>query len=173
MASEDPDFLKSIEPFINEYYNGLKQYNLRNWVFDSQMHDKKTMAVDIVRYLVFLPFFIIASAFHILPYLIFNYIGKTAKDVQFQSSLKFVAGTFLFPFYYLLFFAFPIPLFAKIIFLLPMPVLGILSFDYFIVLKKQWAKFRYFKLLKGKNAKLNSLVEIRNRIFRTLDELFL
>lgn len=173
MVSENPDFFKSLEPVVNEYYNGLKKCNLRNWVFDTQIPDKKTMVVDFVRYLVFLPFFIIASAFHIIPYLIFNYIGKTAKDVQFQSSLKFVAGTFLFPFYYLLFLALPLPFIAKIIFLLPMPVLGILSFDYFIGLKKHWAKLRYSILLKEKNSKLNKLVEIRNRIFRTLDELFL
>ena len=173
LATEKPDLMESLKSNVYEFYSGLNQLKLRNWVFDAEMPDRKTLYFDIVRYAAFLPLFVIAVAFNIIPYLICDYVARKIKDTQFQSSFKFVVGIFLFPLYYFLFLFFPMPLITKIVILLPMAVLGVLSFDYYIGLKKQWAKFRYFKMLKEKNYQLIGLKQVREQILRTLDTLFL
>jgi 1-acyl-sn-glycerol-3-phosphate acyltransferase len=172
-AKENSEVLESLKEDVNEYYKGLKKLNLRNWVLNTTIPEKKELAFDLLRYLVFLPFFIAASAFNFIPYFVSGYIGNKAKDPQFRSSIKFVTGSFLFPLYYLLFIILPLPLLIKIIFIVTMPLLGILSFDYFIGLKKQWAKLRYFRMLKHNDNELLGLKHVRDRIFSNLDKIFL
>jgi hypothetical protein len=172
-ASKDPSTLESLKEDVNTYCNGLKKLNLCNWVFDMKTPSIQEITFDVVRYLAFLPFFMIAAAFNFIPYFVSNYIAKGAKDPQFQSSIKFVISSFLFPLYYLLFLALPLPLLIKLIFVITMPLLGVLSFDYGIGLKKQWIKLKYFRMLHGKHAELIHLKQLRERIFSTLDKIFI
>jgi len=173
LAAENPTMLESLKENVYKYYKGLTNFNLRNWIFDAAVPTWKELSFDVIRYLLFLPLFIIAAVFNFIPYFVCDYIAKGVKDPQFQSSIKFVLGSFLFPIYYLLFLALPLPLLIKLIIVLPMPLLGILSFDYYKGLKKQWAKFRYLKMLKQNNRQLTGLKQLREGIFSTLDELFL
>ena len=53
-----------------------------------------------------------------------------------------------------------------------MPIFGVLSFDYFILLKKLWAKIRYFKMMRENNYELTGLKLVRNQIIHKLDDIF-
>lgn len=172
-VSKDPSLLESLKGSVHDYCKGLKKLNLHNWVFDSKIPTKWEVAFDVLRYLIFLPFFVVGSAFNFIPFFVSNYLAKGAKDPQFISSVKFVAGSILFPVYYLLFLGLPLPILIKIIVIMIMPPLGVLSFDYYKGLKKQWTKLRYFRLLKGNNKELINVRHIREGIFSTLDKIFL
>jgi len=172
MANEDPSLLDTIKANVNEYQHELKKLHLTNEVLDTKKPENKELLFDIIRYLFFLPFFVVATGINIVPYFICDYVSKGAKDTQFRSSIKLVLIAFLFPLWYILFLVLPIPFITKIMILLPMPVLGILSYDYFQGLKIQWAKFMYFRMLHKSNSKLNDLKQARERIFSILDPLF-
>lgn len=172
-AYHNPIKLEEFKPLVNEYLSGLKRLNLRNWVMDTTKPAKKEVYFDILRYVLFVPFFVIATAVNIIPYVICDKFSKRTKDPQFVSSFKFVIGLFLFPIWYLLIMVMPIPLITKGLILLTMPILGILSFDYFISLKKVYAKYRYLKMIKENNYDLTGLREKRNELMQKLDELFI
>ena len=171
-AHDNPAILDSLRTSINEYQNGLKKLNLSDWVLDAEKPDRKTLYFDILRYTAFLPFFLISTAINYIPYFLCNYVANGAKDNQFKSSIKLVLMAFVFPFYYLFFLVLPFPLITKIILLLPMPILGILSFDYFKGLKRAWTKYSYFKMLAKNNYELTGLKQLREHILHTLDQLF-
>jgi 1-acyl-sn-glycerol-3-phosphate acyltransferase len=171
-AYHDPLVLEDLKPLVNEYMNGLKRLNLRDWVFDTPKPTKKEIGFDVVRYLLFLPIFAAATAVNIIPYLVCDLYSKRIKDPQFVSSFKFAIGLFLFPLWYLFILVLPIPLITKALIILVMPMLGILSFDYFLSLKKLYAKFRYFRMKKDNNHDLAAVRNKRDELFQKLDGLF-
>ncbi len=172
-AYHNPIMLEEFKPLVNEYLSGLKRLNLRNWIFDTTKPPKKEVYFDIVRYLLFIPLFLAATAVNIIPYIICDKFSKSTKDTQFVSSFKFAVGLILFPLWYLLLMLMPIPIITKGLILLTMPILGILSFDYFLSLKKVYAKYRYFKMMKENNYDLSGLREKRNELMQKLDDLFI
>jgi 1-acyl-sn-glycerol-3-phosphate acyltransferase len=173
LSDEKPAVLDSLKAQVNEYTTGLKGLSLQDWVLDEQMPDKKALFLEIAKFLFFLPFFLVTTVFNFIPVFICSNISERIKDTQFRSSFKFVLGTILFPVYYLLFLLLPIPLMTKLILVVPMPVLGALSYDYYVALKKSWVKYRYFKMIKEGNHELATIRQTRTGIFRTLDHLFL
>ena len=172
VANENPSFLIDFNFKVSEYLTKLKKLGLADWVINSEKPDKKTLLFDISRYLVFLPFYLFAIAVHYIPYKVCDFVANGAKDNQFRSSIKLVLIAFLFPVYYLLFLVLPFPLITKLILLLPMPILGVLSFDYFMGLKNQWTKFKYFRMLRQNNNELAGLKQLKEKIITTLDHLF-
>lgn len=170
LASADPSKLDLLRGMVNEYTHGLKRLGLADWVFDVRMPGQKAIWSDALTYLLFFPFFVAAAIVHAIPALICRYVSDRATDAQFRGSFKFALGTFLFPLLYLFFLALPLPLFTRLILILPMPVLGPLAFDYYVSVHKQWIKFRYFRMRKTAHYELNGLVLLRERILRMLNE---
>lgn len=171
-AYKDPLKLEGLKPLVNEYMAGLKRLNLRDWVFECSKPSKNDLYFDIIRYTLFLPFFAVATAVNIIPYLVCDKFSQRCKDPQFISSFKFATGLIVIPLWYLLLMVMPFPLITKALILVTMPVLGLLSFDYFISLKKQWAKYRYLKMVKQNNPAIRHLGELRREIFQKLDGIF-
>jgi hypothetical protein len=50
-----------------------------------------------------------------------------------------------------------------------MPVLGILSYDFLIALKRSWNEWRYNKFRRENNSGLNRLIELRKKIIKMMD----
>jgi 1-acyl-sn-glycerol-3-phosphate acyltransferase len=172
IAYHNPEKLEEYKDLLKNYILGLKQLNLRDWVFDSVKPTKKAMCFDVGRNIFFLPFFGASTLVNIVPYMICDFYSKRIKDPQFVSSFKFAIGLFLFPVWYLLIMMMPIPLITKGLILLTMPLLGVLSFDFFISLKKIYAQYRYFKMMKENNRNLEVLRKMRNELLKKLDEQF-
>lgn len=171
-AKENPSLLDALKSEVTQYIEGLHKLGIDHEALDTEKPDNKTLAFEILRYLCYLPLFAISTAVNIIPYFICDYVSNGVKDTQFRSSFKFVLMAFLFPLWYLLFLLMPIPLITKVIILVPMPILGVLSYDYFQGLKAQWMKIRYFNLLGKKDQRLSQVIQIRSRIYGALDALF-
>lgn len=172
-AYQNPLKLEEIKPIVNEYMAGLIHINLRNWVFDTEKPAIKAVLFDIIRYVLFMPFFVAATAVNIVPYIVCDKFSKKTKDTQFVSSFKFAVGLIIFPLWYLIILLMPIPFITKGLIIITMPLLGVLSFDYYLSLKKQYAKYRYLKLLNIGNAELVRLRKIRSDLFQKLDNMFI
>ncbi len=169
ISKTDQEHLEILLPIVNEYRSGLKKLHLSDEVFDMGPFNHKNLYFDIIRYSFFLPFAVVGTLFHFLPGIIINFLSGRVKDSQFQSSVKFVLYMILFPLYYIIVFALRIPIYTKIIVLLLMPVLGILSFDYAIALKRCWYRRRYYNFRKGNSSELNRMTELRSKIIRKMD----
>jgi 1-acyl-sn-glycerol-3-phosphate acyltransferase len=171
LASSEPAKLNTLGTLVNEYTNGLKRLGLADWIFEAKMPDRKTVWFDISKYLLFLPLFAASVMVHAVPVLICRYFSGRVGDTQLRSSFAFALGALLFPVCYLFFFLLPIPLYTKLLLILPMPVLAPLAYDYYVSVKEQWMKFRYFRMQKAGHYELNGLGQVRERLLRMLDEL--
>jgi 1-acyl-sn-glycerol-3-phosphate acyltransferase len=172
LANQYSPLVSNLEPLVTEYSQGLRKANLRNWVFDTKMPEIPELSFELFKYVLFLPFFVVAAGFNAIPYALSWYMSTRIKDTQFRSSFKFAIGFLAFPLYYLLMFAWPIPLMTKLIFLVTMPLLGLLSFDYFVALKKLYGKFRYHSMVKDNDPVIKHLQKLRTEIYKKLDQIF-
>lgn len=172
LANENPAQMESLFYDVENYLNKLERFKVDDDVFDYQVPPRKELVIDVLRYLFFLPFFALGAAVNYIPYFVCTYVSNGVKDTQFRSSFKLVLIAFLFPLWYLLFLVLPIPLFTKVIMLVPLPILGILSYDYFQGLKKQLKRLNYFWMLRKKDPELTTLRQLRAKIFSTLEPLF-
>lgn len=113
------------------------------------------------------PLFLYGFVFNILPYyFIKRFVGKV-KDNQFYSSIKYGAGTFIYPVYYLLLliisFIF-ILFYWSIAFVISLPLTAFFAYYYAKTYKQLWYKYKFTTLDKGTK---NRLVES----FKQLEEL--
>lgn len=172
MVTGNPSKLEDVKQMVSKYSDGLDHLKLEDWVMDSLLPDKKTLWFNVLKYLMFLPFFIGTAMINIVPAAICKYLSKKSDDPDFESSFKIASAAVIFPLFYLLvLFALPLPVYTRILLILPMPVLLPLAYDYYLSLKKQWIKIRYFAMMKRKSPELASLKQLRDKILRTLDDL--
>ena len=156
-------------PMVNEYFSLLKKMHLVDEVFTMEPYNRKTLYFDIIRFAFFLPAACAGIIFHFLPASVIYYLSHKVKDTQFRSSVKFVLCMIIFPIYYIIILALPIPLYTKILILLFMPVTGILSFDYTGAVKRRWYFWQYYKIQKSDISDYNNLAELRGKIIKMLE----
>jgi 1-acyl-sn-glycerol-3-phosphate acyltransferase len=169
ISKTDRESLESLLPLVNEYISGMQRLNLTNEVFEMGPFKSTDLYFDVIRYTFFLPFAVAGILFHLVPAIIIKYLSVRVKDTQFQSSVKFVLYMVLFPLYYFIILALRFPIYTKILVLLIMPVLGILSYDFLIALKRSWNEWRYNKFRRENNSGLNRLIELRKKIIKMMD----
>ncbi|NJK96064.1 MAG: hypothetical protein HC905_15185 [Bacteroidales bacterium] len=126
------------------------QLGLKPWVFSwKSPRNMESWLSDFGRYMVFAPVFICAALFHAIPFAVSEYYSNKVKDKQFVSSMRFVLSFLAYLIWYLIFLAFPVSIIIKVILVITMPVLGVMSYDYWDSLKKIRVKAN-FLLLKRK-----------------------
>jgi 1-acyl-sn-glycerol-3-phosphate acyltransferase len=172
IANSQPEVLHSLKAEVLEYNLGLKRLNISDQAFKSDEPKIKDLAFDLLRYILFLPFFAIAVAFNAIPFFgVSSFAKKKIKDPQFVSSVKYVLLLIAFPLYYLLFLLMPIPLLLKICMVLTMPILGLLSVDYYWAVLDLFKKIRFWSLEKGSSTELFRLKTLRKNIANQLETL--
>lgn len=171
VSKTNKEQLEQLKPAVEEYISMLKNLRLDEDVFESDPNPWKTFYFDVIRYTVFMVFALAGTLFHLLPAIIIKYLSSSVKDTQFQSSFKFVLGMVIFPIYYLSMLALPIPIFTKIFIILLMPILGVLSYDYFLSLKRWRKRWRYYNLKVDNHSELVRVTKIRGYIIEILDRL--
>ncbi len=169
IAKTDHESLEFLRPVVNEFNSVLKSLRLVKDVFDLNPYNRNVLYFDIIRYSLFLPFALVGIFFHILPAIFIKFISGKVKDTQFQSSVKFVMCMILFPVYYIIILIMPVPVYSKILVLLVMPVLGVLSFDYFTEMKSNLYLRRFYKLKQSGSMELSRLIELRGKIIKMMD----
>jgi 1-acyl-sn-glycerol-3-phosphate acyltransferase len=173
LVRNKPSVLDQLQPLFIQYSNGLKRLQLEDSVFDFKLPKTKTIIFEILRYLTFLPFCIIAAFVNIVPFYIIEHLSNRISDTQFRSSYKFVLTLVFYPVFYLLLLLMPFPLLTKLLIIISAPILGILSYDYFFSLKGVWHKIRYFRMMKENNQELAAIKYARDQMVRILDGIFL
>jgi len=163
--SQDTTLADELNSYVSEYNNILKRLNFYNEVFENKF-SKENVIIDAIRFLFFLPFVSAGALFNAIPALISSFLSKKTDDPQFISSIKFGIGNVVFPIYYLLFLVLPIPFITKILLIIIMPVLGILSYDYFKGLRIFWASVRLRIGLSQNDPAISRLIYARSQIIK-------
>jgi 1-acyl-sn-glycerol-3-phosphate acyltransferase len=167
-----PEGISALDKIVSEYRKGLKQEKLGDRVFRKSFGVGEVVLSSIVHIILF-PVFLFGLINNILPFWFAGSRVKNIKDTQFHSSVKYVVGMIVFPFWYIVitgilaFLALPVWLIAM--YLLLTPVCGILAFDYYIRMKKLIAKFRYF--FKRNSPSIRVLRDQRKKITDLMDDI--
>lgn len=168
----DPENIKDLDFKVREYNSGIKQYNIRDWVLRKDLSLPLVIIKSIIL-LILTPVFIYGTINNIIPYLLPSLLTNKLKDKQFTSSIILVFGLIFFPVFYLiqsiLFLVFTEPNWWTSIYLISLPITGLLAFNlhrYFIKLRAQWVF-----LLNRKKEKLIKLTKLRKEIISNVNKI--
>lgn len=171
----DPEWFYKMNDLIREYYDGLHKLQLRNWVLESEQYYFFPLFLNSVLLIITLPVFLYGFLHNIIPFIIPHRFVRKIKDKQFHSSFKFVLSLILFPVFYIifgLFFGLMIQNFwFTLVYLVSLPVSGMIAFRLYVLYKKNTAKWRYKILLKNNNNLLENLKKTREEIMMKMDNL--
>jgi 1-acyl-sn-glycerol-3-phosphate acyltransferase len=168
VEGEQPEKMSVLSEKVSEYSRGVESFRMRDWVFRRSRHSLLALILASLGMLISLPVFLAGTLTHILPYWGFDKLSLRIKDTQFRSTIKFVAGVFLIPFYYLILFIpvwiFTEPGWLKWVFLGGLLPAGLFAHVWYIWLKKLSSLWRYRWLTLTGNSKLTRINELRKQI---------
>jgi 1-acyl-sn-glycerol-3-phosphate acyltransferase len=171
-----PEDIAVLNQHMTEYQNLLNQYDFRDWIIKKGTLSLPVLLADVVLLILTLPAFIYGFLANILPFYIPAHIARTKiKDTQFQSTFKFVLAMIFFPLMYLLWM---IPGFilidngwARLAFLLSLPVAGMAAYFYYIHFKKMRSRFRLYHMILAGNPAIKKLTGLRKTIMEYMDQI--
>ncbi len=165
-----PDDIKVLDTKVSNYISGIKQFNIRDWIFRKNITWPAVLLKSILL-LILSPLFIYGAINNIIPFSLHLPITKKLKDRQFTSSITFAFGVIFFPILYLiqsiLFLIFTEPNWLTLIYFISLPITGLIAFNLhrtFVKLRAQWVF-----LFNKKNEKLTKLISLRKEIILTVN----
>ncbi len=171
-AGNNPEEFKELDNKVNKYSSLLKKFNLRDWVLEKST-SKLNIFLHAIILLLGLPVFVYGAANNIVPYFLPRKITRKIKDKQFVSSIVFSLGIFSFPIIYLvlfgLFWIFSGIWWLALIYLITLPITGLLSFIYSRLFVKFLSKIK-FSFNKNK-AEIQELISLRKDIIKKMDKI--
>ena len=139
----NPESILHLDTLVKEYQNLLKECNLRTWVIEKN-EPFVNIAIKSLLLAISFPIFLYGFINNFIPYYLPKPLITKLKDRQFTSSITFVIGLLSFPIIYLIEFCliwiFTDTWWIKIIYLISLPISGLLAFSFhrfFIKLKSQ------------------------------------
>jgi 1-acyl-sn-glycerol-3-phosphate acyltransferase len=124
----------------------IKKLKIRNWVPAVEKYSWFNIIVNFIILLLFSPLFVIGFTLNYLPFQLPVIASKKIKDPQFLSSIRFGVSLFsfliIYVIYLILLFIFTDIWYIPFIAILGIYILGIISFRYYILLKKTISKFK-------------------------------
>jgi 1-acyl-sn-glycerol-3-phosphate acyltransferase len=166
----NPALAEEFKPWVNEYQNTLKRLKLNNDTFHNHFPENY-MIWDIIRYVFAIPFVIAGLFFNAIPAFATWFFSSRVKDTQYISSFKYAIGLVTFSLYYLLFLAIPFPVLMKLLFVVTMPVLGILSYDYIKGVKLFLSTIRFRARFNQSEPSYSRLHYVRTQIINKVKNL--
>jgi 1-acyl-sn-glycerol-3-phosphate acyltransferase len=161
-----PENISQLDNIVKQYTEGLKEVNLRDWVIAIKKQPVASLVLKTFGQVILSPLFAFGFINNFIPYIFTEGRTKNLKDPQFFSSFKYVIGMIIFPIWYLIIAGLlaltRLPVWSILIYIIALPVAGLLAFHYFIGLKKLSARWRYY--FGRNNAKIRSVFEFRNEI---------
>lgn len=150
-----PEEVAGIQDYLNEINDLSKKLGIQPWVLNWKQPQKFVdWFLDVSRLVCFLPVFFVAALFNGLPFFTSYLVARKVKDPQFVSSVQFVFSMVLFTLWYLIILVLPISLVSKAVFIVLVPLLGLLASDYYDALMKGFVKLKYLLLLRQNNRTL-------------------
>ena len=171
IEKEQPKQIEKLSKLTSEYKKSLEKHRIQYRNVDNKK-STKTLLINSLLLTISLPFAIVGFLMNALPFFMPVWIRKMLK-VQFEgffSSIQFVLGLILFPFFYLLQTFLMCNILSISVFYAPFILImhlisGILCYKYYSILKCTIASIRY-KLLSEKERK--KIKTIRNEIINTV-----
>lgn len=164
----NPETIGNLDSMVREYDKELEKFGLRDWVLNVKALPVTGIIARAASYIALLPVFVFGYLHNIIPYKFTESRVKGIKDPQFKSSLKYVVGMLVFPLVYIIFgiiLAFTgLPLIAKLLYLILMPVAGLISFHYYIGLRKFVSRVKFSNLFRKKDPGVLVLLAKRKAI---------
>ncbi|MFN3940208.1 MAG: 1-acyl-sn-glycerol-3-phosphate acyltransferase, partial [Chitinophagales bacterium] len=166
---EMSDLVKS----LHKYQKNLKHFRFRENTFDTFRQQWFVILIMAFYFLVMFPLFVFGTAVNIVPYkLIEKGVERKVKQRIFYSSMKFVAGLFIFPVWYILLFVTTWMVLGSVlsalIFLFAFPVCGLIAFHWYYDLKKWWSVMRFKWWQKRGDELFVQMLAQRNRILSVI-----
>ncbi len=163
-----PEKAIEISDALVTYNANLGKSGLEDCHLQQRMPQFLILLLDSLISILLLPLHIYGLMLNYIPFKIPALIAARIKDRQFQSSVQFGIGLFLFPVYYLIIltiFCFAVDSnILRLLFGLTLPVTGFFAFYNYKHLIKQVKKIRIFFLKHFKNEQYNTLNNERNHI---------
>jgi len=171
-AQTNPDEMSELCLAIRNYFNIIEKHNLRDWVIEHQPYSLVNLLGRCMLALFGIPFWVLGMLFNYAPYKLSALASCKVKDPQFVSSVQFVAGLVFYPVYYSIMIALFVILIPSVLgkFIAPLLMipLGLLTFRYYLSIKKLCVRFRF---LFSKNPELIEAIELRKIIFEKMEKL--
>jgi 1-acyl-sn-glycerol-3-phosphate acyltransferase len=171
----NPDNMNILAAKVSEYFKGLEELNLRDWVLGRDRYQLVTRLLEAIALLILLPVHVLGLINNYIPYKIPDIIIKKIKDPQFQSSFKHVMAMVFFPVYYIILTVLALVFMGtwwlKLAYILTIPLTGLFSFNYYIRLKKLSAKNRYSSMKRKKKSGIHGLKRLREDISVSMDRI--
>jgi 1-acyl-sn-glycerol-3-phosphate acyltransferase len=169
LAGTSPDQAAMLKLRMDELNEACSRLKISPWVFSWKSPDKFSRWLsDVTQYIFFLPIFCFSALFHAIPYFASEFYSNKVEDKQFVSSMRFVVSFLMYLVWYLIVLVIPFSLLFKLALLLTMPVLGLMSYDYWDSLKRMKIKLRYLLLKKQNSKALNDAKALHERIIHWL-----
>jgi 1-acyl-sn-glycerol-3-phosphate acyltransferase len=171
-----PEDIAILDQHMKEYQNLLKQYDFRDWVIKKGKFSLSMLLADAVLLILALPIFIYGFIANFLPFYVPVRIAMTKiKDTQFHSTFKFVLAMVFFP---VMYFLWMIPGFiliengwARLAFVVSLPLAGMAAWFYYVHLKKTRSRFRLFRMSLAGNPAIKKLTSLRKTIIELMDQI--
>ncbi len=171
LKEKNPEKFKELINDADEYFEGLKKHKLKDWVIEKSVPTKRLIG-KIVLLILGIPVYVYGAVNNIIPYLLPRLITKKLKDRQFESSIVYGLGIFTFPIFYVLqslvvWFSTESLLFTGV-YVLSLPVFGLLAFLYSRLFVKTSAQLRFNR--NKKNHEIEKILNIRQKIISLVSE---
>ncbi len=176
LEAEKPEEVEKLILQLKEYQSSIEKHKLRSWVVEKRKNNFLKVIGSRLMLLIGLPVFIYGFLLNAIPFFtIDRLIRKKVKDWTFWSSFSLVAGIVLFPVIYiveLLALGWLLPsIWLKLLFLISIPFMGKIAFNWYILLRKITGRIRFFILKLTNKKEYQSLIKQQENLFHKLDDL--
>lgn len=168
----NPENIKKLNKKVSEYAKYLKKYNIRDWVLRKNESFIGVLLKSLLLILS-LPVFLYGALNNIIPYLLPYPLISKLEDRQFTSSISFAFGLVFFPLFYLIqtliFHHFIQPGWLSWLYLLSLPITGLLAFGIHRLFVKTRAQWVY--LINKNKSGFKRIINLRKEIIKITDKI--
>lgn len=171
-----PQEVENLVQMVNNYTSNLRKVKIKSWLIERHYYNTIKALTSLVLLIVSFPLFLYGFIFNAIPFLaIDNIVRKKVKDVAFWSTFFQVLGLIVFPVFYILelivLWNFIPGVWLKIAFVVSLPLMGKIAFQWYILLLKTMGRFRLLFLKIFKRKVYYSLFKQKDLLLFKLDEL--
>jgi 1-acyl-sn-glycerol-3-phosphate acyltransferase len=172
---EKEPLVNDLKQEINSYNRILKAHKIRDHQIAHPLRNSASLILKSCLALILFPVHLYGMVLNYLPYRLPVYLGRNIKDPHFIGSVHFSAGLLFFLVYYPVIYIISFFIFSNVllwlIFLISVPLTGIVAFYNYKFIQKLKAEFRWM-MMKYRNRKVyEQLIVIRENIVIKIEEL--
>lgn len=172
---EQPETIAKLAESVRKYDEGLKELNLRNWIFERSGFTTRKLIYKRFGLILSFPVFLYGYINNYLPFTLPVKRTQKVKDPQFLSSFRFVLAMILFPVFYalqtIIIGLLTGPAWIAWAYLLSLPATGYFALFWSIWYKRWKAGLKYRKMKKSRDKKILDLEKNYHEMNHLMDEI--